>query len=77
MAQTTSPFITGGFTIAATNVMPLVSWACNGFHQPVPDAVQGLLAAGLVTVGHLIYNLAVSALDKVEEPKPVAPGTPS
>lgn len=69
MDKTTSPFITGGFTIAATNVMPLVSWACNGFHQPVPDAVQGLIAAALVTLGHLVYNVIVVSTNKVQEPK--------
>lgn len=52
----TSPFITGGATITAATLEPLVRWGLTGFHAPIPDAVPGVVAALLFTAGHAALN---------------------
>jgi hypothetical protein len=53
----TSPWLTGGATITAVQLEPLVRWALLGFHQPMPDAVPGVVAALLFTGAHALLNL--------------------
>ena len=53
----TSPWLTGGATITVATLEPLVSWLLNGFHQPMPAAVPGVVAALLLTGGHALLNL--------------------
>lgn len=53
----TSPWLTGGATITAVQLEPLVRWALLGFHQPMPDAVPGVVAALLFTSAHALLNL--------------------
>jgi hypothetical protein len=53
----TSPWLTGGATITVATLEPLVSWALSGFHQPMPAAVPGVVAALLLTGAHLVLNL--------------------
>jgi hypothetical protein len=52
-----SPFATGGATITVATLEPLVRWALLGFHQPMPDAVPGVVAALLFTGAHALMNL--------------------
>ena len=52
----TSPFITGGATITVATIEPLVRWGLTGFHQPMPDAVPGIVAALLFTGAHALLN---------------------
>lgn len=47
---------TGGFTMTAAGIAPLVTWAINGFDKPVPDNVPLIIAAALVTLVHLVVN---------------------
>jgi len=56
MTQTSS-VVTGGATVTAATLAPLVTWALEGFPKPIPDSVPFLIAAGIVTAGHLIYNI--------------------
>lgn len=62
----TSPLVTGGATITVATLEPLVSWALSGFHQPVPPAVPGVLAALLFMGGHALLNLISSRLNKAK-----------
>jgi hypothetical protein len=52
-----SPFATGAATVTAVQLEPLVRWALMGFHQPMPDAVPGVVAALLFTGAHALLNL--------------------
>jgi len=52
-----SSAITGGVTLTAASLTPVVTWALNGFQTPVPESVPYLIAAGLVTGAHLAYNV--------------------
>jgi hypothetical protein len=56
----TSPLITGGATITVATIEPLVSWAITGFHQPMPAAVPGIVAALLLTMAHVLANFISS-----------------
>lgn len=56
----TSPWLTGGATITVATIEPLVSWALGGFHQPMPAAVPGIVAALLLTGAHALVNLVAS-----------------
>ena len=60
-----SSIVTGGVTISAATLVPLVTWCMNGCPHPVPESVPYLIGAGLVTAGHAIYNI-------VSAPKPEA-----
>lgn len=65
----TSPWLTGGATITVATLEPLVSWALAGFHQPMPAAVPGIVAALLLTGAHAVVNLITSRTGKPAEPK--------
>ena len=65
----TSPWLTGGATITVATLEPLVSWALTGFHQPMPAAVPGVVAALLLTGAHAVVNLISSRTGKPAEPK--------
>lgn len=52
-----SSIVTGGVTLSAVQLAPLVQWAINGFPKPVPDGTPLLIAAGIVTGAHLLYNI--------------------
>lgn len=53
----TSSIITGGMTVTAATIVPVVNWAFNGFARPIPESVPYLIAAVVVTVAHLVVNL--------------------
>lgn len=59
-----SSITTGGVTLSAAALAPTVLWALNGFPHPIPDSVPVLIAAGLITGTHAIYNLASAWLGK-------------
>lgn len=63
----TSPWLTGGATITVATLEPLVSWSLTGFHQPMPAAVPGIVAALLLTGAHAVVNLIASR--KANAPK--------
>ena len=70
-----SSVVTGGVTVSAVTLAPLVGWALNGFPQPVPDSVPLVLAAAIITVGHGAYNLVVARMNaKPAAPAAQAPG---
>lgn len=55
MAQVSSA-VTGGVTISAATIQPLVEWALTGFHAPVPGMLPGVITAAALTVGHYLIN---------------------
>lgn len=57
-----SPFATGAATITAVQIEPLVRWAITGFHQPMPDAVPGIVAALIFMGGHALVNVVSNLL---------------
>lgn len=65
-----SPYATGAATITVATLEPLVSWALTGFHQPMPAAVPGVVAALLLTAAHAICNLVGTRLNKSPEVSP-------
>jgi hypothetical protein len=81
----TSSIVTGGVTVTAATLVPLVQWAMSGFPRPVPDGIPFLVAAGIVTGSHALYNfLAARAAAKstvvapaVSAPLPSGPSTPA
>ena len=68
-----SSVITGGVTVTAATLVPLVTWAMNGFPHPIPDSVPYLIAAGIVTVSHATYNVLAARLPK----NPTQPDSPA
>jgi hypothetical protein len=60
--NTTSSAVTGGVTVTAATLTPLVTWAMNGFPHPVPESVPYLIAATIVTGAHLCVNLAAQRM---------------
>lgn len=66
----TSPYVTGAATITVATLEPLVSWALTGFHQPMPAAVPGVVAALLLTAAHAICNVVGARLNKSPEVSP-------
>lgn len=55
-----SSVVTGGVTLSAVQLAPLVLWAMNGFPKPIPDGTPLLIAAGIVTGAHALYNVYVA-----------------
>lgn len=51
---------TGGVTLTAATLEPVVSWILQGAPHPIPENVPFLLSAGIITATHGIYNLAKS-----------------
>lgn len=66
-----SSVVTGGVTVTAATIVPLVQWAMNGFPHPIPPDVPYLIAAALVTGAHAAYNLLAARGMKpsIEAPK--------
>lgn len=65
----TSSFVTGGVTLSAATIEPLVAWGMTGFHAPVPASVPLVVASLAITGLHAAYNLlrsrfAAKAADK-------------
>lgn len=52
-----SSVTTGSITFTAASLEPVVSWAVNGFHAPIPEAVPLLLSAFAIAIGHAAYNV--------------------
>lgn len=60
----TSSVVTGGVTFSAAALAPTIQWALTGFPQPIPESTPLLIGAGLITVGHAVYNLATAYFAK-------------
>jgi hypothetical protein len=69
MAQASSA-ITGGVTVTAATIAPLISWAINGFPKPIPDSLPYLIAAAVVTGAHLVCNLVAERARRQNSPPP-------
>jgi hypothetical protein len=63
----TSPWLTGGATITAVQLEPLVRWGLTGFHSVMPDAVPGVVAALIFTGAHALINLIASKTGKPQQ----------
>ena len=61
-----SSVVTGGVTVSAATLAPLVTWALSGFPAPIPESVPYLIAAAIITVSHAAYNVFSTR----EVPKP-------
>jgi len=55
MTQVSSA-VTGGVTLSATTIQPLVEWALTGFHTPVPAMLPGAITAAVLFLGHYALN---------------------
>jgi hypothetical protein len=64
-----SSVITGGVTLSAASLAPLVKWALTGFTLPPPEGTDFLIAAFVLTVGHAVYNL-IAARVKTDQTTP-------
>ena len=75
MTQTSS-VVTGGVTVSAATLAPLVNWALGGFPQPIPESVPYLITAAILTIGHAIYNVAIGRQQEAPTPS-AAPSSQS
>lgn len=64
-----SSAITGGVTLGAATIQPIVEWALLGFHAAPPAMLPGAITAVIITVGHYIINRVTAS----KTPTPVAP----
>lgn len=64
----TSSLLTGGVTLSAATVEPLVSWAFTGFHAAMPASVPFVVASLAVTGLHALYNVVSAKLAKPAQP---------
>jgi hypothetical protein len=68
-----SSIVTGGIGLSAASLVPLISWALDGFAKPVPATVPYVIAALLVAGGHLGVNLYRAKFgDKSTSPSPAS-----
>ena len=65
----TSSLLTGGVTLSAATVEPLVSWAFTGFHAAMPASVPFVVASLAVTGLHALYNVVSAKLAKPAQPQ--------
>jgi len=64
---------TGAATISAVSIVPLVDWLLNTqWHAAAPSQVVLIIAAGLVTLGHLAGNLINGRIAKNSVPASVS-----
>ena len=54
-----SAVVTGGVAVTAATLEPVINWSLNGFPHPIPEGVPFLVAAGIITAVHALYNLCV------------------
>ncbi|WP_145956722.1 hypothetical protein [Burkholderia pseudomallei] len=55
-----SSLVTGGTTITAATIAPMLQWLLAGCPLPIPESLPYLVAALLVTGAHAIGNWWVS-----------------
>ncbi|HDR9123307.1 TPA: hypothetical protein QDB31_000285 [Burkholderia vietnamiensis] len=51
-----SSLVTGGTTITAATLAPMLQWLLAGFPLPIPESLPYLVAALIVTGAHAIGN---------------------
>lgn len=51
-----SSLVTGGTTITAATLVPMLQWLLAGCPKPIPDSVPYLVAAVIVTGAHALGN---------------------
>lgn len=56
----TSSLVTGGVTLTAASLVPLVEWVATGCKGVMPPEVQLLVAGAVVTVVHAVSNLVAA-----------------
>ncbi len=54
--NSSSSVSTGAATVTAASLEPYVSWALNGFPNPMPETLPYFIAACIITIGHALYN---------------------
>lgn len=74
-----SSLVTGGTTITAATLAPMLQWLLAGCPLPIPESLPYLVAALIVTGVHAIGNWWAShQAAKTDAPAPVAePVTPA
>ncbi|WP_234744907.1 hypothetical protein [Burkholderia sp. WTPI3] len=71
-----SSLVTGGTTITAATLAPMLQWLLAGCPSPIPDSLPYLVAALLVTGAHAIGNWWVSRqAAKADATAPAEPAT--
>jgi hypothetical protein len=68
-----SPIATGALTVSAADLVPTVQWAMTGFHGLPPENLAGLIAGGIVLLGHAIYNRYFKSDGDAAQPSAAAP----
>ncbi|MBU9608260.1 hypothetical protein LGN12_12935 [Burkholderia multivorans] len=83
-----SSLVTGGTTITAATLAPMLQWLLAGCPLPIPESLPYLVAALIVTGAHAIGNwwvsrqaaktdASASAAEPAADPAPAAaPATP-
>jgi hypothetical protein len=56
----TSSIVTGGATLTAASLVPLVQWVSMGCKTPMPAEVQLLVAGAIVTGIHAVRNVVAA-----------------
>lgn len=75
MSQVSS-LVTGGTTITAATLAPMLQWLLAGCPSPIPDGLPYLVAALFVTGAHAIGNWWVSRqAAKADATAPAEPAT--
>lgn len=70
-----SSISTGGASISVATLVPIVNWALAGFGHPIPETVPYLIAAGVITGAHALYNWATAP--KASAAPAAAPAQPA
>ncbi|NYH21368.1 hypothetical protein [Paraburkholderia bryophila] len=68
----TSSLVTGGVTLTAASLVPLIEWVATGCKGVMPPEVQLLVAGAIVTSIHAIGNV-VAARTSAKQATAVAP----
>ena len=76
MSQNSS-VATGGVTFSVVAIIPSVEWALNGFTKPVPESASWVIAAAVLTLGHLVVNLFNAWLQRHNLPQMELPAAPT
>lgn len=63
----TSSLLTGGVTVSAATLVPIVTWVMAGCPAPIPESVPYLISAGIITAAHALYNVATA---RIKSPAP-------
>lgn len=53
----TAVVVTTAGTMTTASLADVIQWGLSGFPHPVPQSVALAIAAGLISLGHLLYHV--------------------